>query len=87
MRSRPRSRLDGLRQEFDAWEETTVSTGFPEHEATQSASRQRAGQGLSHALQRVPELGIPACLQVNNRAEGSAPRTIAAVAELWATRA
>ena len=39
---------------------------------------------LVQLIERAVEVRIPAYLLVNNRAEGSAPRTIAAVAELWA---
>ena len=38
---------------------------------------------LLRVIQRAVELRIPAYLIVNNRAEGSAPMTIAAVARMW----
>ena len=39
---------------------------------------------LVRLIERALDLEIPAFVLVNNRAEGSAPPTIAAVAELWA---
>ena len=46
----------------------------------------RLRQDLVQVIERAVNLRIPAYVIVNNRAEGNAPLTIAAVARLWAER-